>query len=142
MKQGNKEQAIEMLKYLEKFGLSTKIRDALVMNNQLYYSDNVYGAGVIQPLNEDTVPTKVWETIQEIQKEDNVFVYHVTHEYTRIGELWDLLITFDEEDKNMSMTCLMGGSAYAYVLNIDDDSCSEYGYIGLAIRTGGLIRRQ
>ena len=68
-------------------------------------------------------------------------VYHVIHNFFEFGECLSLLyISQHIEEWSDDRQVLTMGYPYAYVLNLDDDSCSEYGAIGIEENMGGLLR--
>ena len=81
--------------------------------------------------------------IKELEKNYGCLVYAVTHELTSIGEMYDFLIVsaYPEEWDD---TLLPAGNgtfyAYAYVWNVDDDYCSEFGDIVVRCFGGGIKR--
>ena len=81
--------------------------------------------------------------IKELEEKYNCLVYAVTHEMTSIGEMYDFLIVsaYPEEWDD---TILPAGNssfyAYAYVWNVDDDYCSEFGDIVVHSFGGGIKR--
>lgn len=84
---------------------------------------------------------KIQNKIQELE-EKGVMVYAVTHEFTEFGELYDfLIIPSNKEDWDDLVTLsddIHKFYAFAYVWNVDDDCCSEYGTITVKSLYGGL----
>ena len=80
--------------------------------------------------------------IKEFEEKHNVLVYAVTHEYTEFGECYDFLFISDYEEEWDEMLYPQGNMfyAYAYVWNVDDDFCSEFGTIGIRSFGGGIKR--
>ena len=80
--------------------------------------------------------------IKEIEDKHNCTVYAVTHEYTRFGECYSLMIVTDypEEWENSLTRDKSTFYAFAYVWNKDDDWCSEFGTIGVKSLGGGIKR--
>lgn len=70
-------------------------------------------------------------------------MYAVTHEKTSIGEMYDFLIVsahHEEWDDTIFQTATRTFYAYAYVWNVDDDYCSEFGDIVISCFGGGIKR--
>ena len=69
-------------------------------------------------------------------------VYAITHEYTSIGEMYSFLIVTDYEEEWDTLLEKYGNQfyAFAYVLNKDDDDCSEFGTVALSSFGGGIRR--
>ena len=80
--------------------------------------------------------------IKEFEEKYNVLVYAVTHEYTDFGECYDFLYIPDYEEDWEDMLYREGKTFYtcAYVWNVDDDFCSEFGTIGILSFGGGIKR--
>jgi hypothetical protein len=86
---------------------------------------------------------KLFSKIKEVERDYNVLVYGVTHEFTEFGECWSMLCVsqnpdsiddfISEYDKNSFYT-------YAYVWNKTDDFCSEFGDIIVNSFGGGIKR--
>lgn len=83
------------------------------------------------------------EKIKEFEKEYDCLVYAVTHEYLTFGECYAFLYVSDCEEE-WENTIIDAGSqrfyTYAYVWNVDDDNCSEFGMIGVHSFGGGIRR--
>ena len=80
--------------------------------------------------------------IKEFEEKYNALVYAVTHEYTNFGDCYDILYIPDYEKEWDEMLYPQGNMfyAYAYVWNVDDDFCSEFGTIGIRSFGGGIKR--
>lgn len=81
------------------------------------------------------------ELVKKFEQKYNVLVYHVIHNYTDIGEMFSMLYVSDEQEEwEYDHEDLQSGYACAYVINLDDDWCSEFGSIGIRTQFGGLVR--
>ena len=79
--------------------------------------------------------------IREWEEKTGNLVYHVIHDYTEFGELLSLLyVSQYEEEWEMERNDLVNGYPLAYVMNLTDDWCSEYGSIGIRPQWGGVVR--
>ena len=79
--------------------------------------------------------------VKDFETKHDAVVYHVIHDYTEFGELYSLLYVSKyksewKDDRND----LKYGCACAYVKNMDEDWCSEFGSIGIKPQFGGLVR--
>lgn len=92
---------------------------------------------------------KLFEKIKAFEKETGNMVYAVTHEFLDFGECYDFLIVpdftkYDEEEAEYEIETMRDevadGYVFAYVWNVDDPWCSEYGTI-VVRRFGGGIKR-
>ena len=82
------------------------------------------------------------EKVKELEEQHNCLVYAITHEYTAIGEMYSFLIITDYEEEWSTLLEKYGNQYYgfAYVWNVDDDMCSEFGTIALSSFGGGIRR--
>lgn len=79
--------------------------------------------------------------VDDFEREYNALVYHVIHSFTEFGELYALLyVSKDEDEWGYDKDDLKAGYPLAYVKNVDDDHCSEFGSIGIKPQFGGLVR--
>ena len=80
--------------------------------------------------------------VKEIESTYGCRVYAITHEFTTFGECYSLLIVSKyEEDWAYSLTSEKNVHyAFAYVWNKTDDSCSDFGTVGLRSALGGITR--
>ncbi len=83
-----------------------------------------------------------WTTlVKDFEIKHKALVYHVIHNYTEFGELLTLLYVGDDQDEwENDWEDLKLGYACAYVVNLDDDWCSEFGSVGIKPQFGGLVR--
>ena len=128
-----KEKAIELMKKLD---IYKPYISGFENNGRVCFFENYGGFWVDQePL--------ILSKIKELEEKYNCLVYAVTHEMTRIGEMYDFLIAsaYPEEWDD---TLLPAGNdtfyAYAYVWNVNDDYCSEFGDIVVHSFGGGIKR--
>ena len=81
------------------------------------------------------------EKIREIEEEYNILVYHAILNHAEFGELLSLLYVSDSEDEwEFDRSDLLDGYIFAYVLNLDEPTYSEFGGITVKSRFGGLVR--
>ena len=81
------------------------------------------------------------KNIREWEEKTGNLVYHVIHDYTEFGELLSLLYVSQYEDEwETDREDIQDGYALAYVMNLTDDWCSEYGSIGIRPQWGGVVR--
>lgn len=83
------------------------------------------------------------EKIAEIEKRFGCLVYAVTHECFSFGECYSMLVVSKyEEDwphtlNRISKNCY---SAFAWVWNKTDETCSEFGSVLIGCSCGGIVR--
>lgn len=87
--------------------------------------------------------SELFKKISEVEEKYGGTVYAVIHNLTEFGEMYTMLwqTSYAEDDE----FCVhpVGGGIYgvlAYVLNVSDDSCSEFGSVGIKPALGGLLR--
>lgn len=104
------------------------------------------------------VKGKVWESesygaLYEVNDEEqkiidkfeannkDCLVYHMIHNKFEFGECYTILyVSSDKEEWQQDKKDIEDGYVFAYVENIDDDWCSEFGTIVIKPSFGGLIR--
>lgn len=141
-----KQEAIKRLEYLTEQGLHPDVLKAFKKNETIYYSDRTPLGGMLCWCNDaGSCPKEVQDKIKFLN-DKGYLVYHATHEKLPFGECWDLFI-LTEEDVDESMCEEMfdefkSGIQLAFVMNMDDSNCSEYGSIGYEVHkaSGGIIR--
>lgn len=85
---------------------------------------------------------EVLKKMQEIEKEYNCTVYAITHEYMEFGECYSFLIVTNYKSEWKTLVTSEGNIhyAFAYVWNVDDEWCSEFGTVGVKSFGGGITR--
>ena len=85
---------------------------------------------------------EILDKMISIEKEYNVKVYAITHEYTEFGELYDFLVVteYPEEWNTLVIKNKNTASVFAYVWNKDCEWYSEFGSIGIQCFGGGIRR--
>ena len=84
---------------------------------------------------------KEQKMVEEWQKETGNMVYHVIKNNLAFGLCYSFLyVSNDPEDWEYDNQSLEEGIQFAYVKNVDDDWCSEYGTIGIQPGFGGVVR--
>ena len=84
------------------------------------------------------------DKVKQIEKDNDVLVYAITHEWLEFGECWSLLCI--PKSCEGIEECITESSvpntlyAFAYVWNQDDDLCSEFGDIVVKSGFGGIRR--
>lgn len=80
--------------------------------------------------------------VKEWEEKTGYMVYHVIKTYFReLGLCYSFLyVSKDPDEWAMDNADMDEGIQYAYVKNMDDDWCSEYGSIGIKSAFGGVLR--
>lgn len=79
--------------------------------------------------------------IDEFEKEHDAVVYHMIHNVFEFGECYTMLyVSKHKEEWKADRYDLEDGYALAYVKNVDDDTCSEFGSVAIKPNIGGLVR--
>ena len=125
-----KQEALERMKMLK---LYPNVIKEFEEENVVNLSEN---GGFLYWLNDEQK-----KIVKEFEKKEDVLVYHVIHDFTNFGELLTFLYVSDyEEEWEEDREDLKVGYAYAYVKNLADDYCSEFGSICFRPQFGGLVR--
>lgn len=132
------EKKIEAIKLMSKLGIYEPYITGFNKENMICFYENHAGYWVYQ--NEELA-----NKIKEFEEEYNCLVFAVTHEYTEFGELYDFIYVSDyEEDWQYTIEEIKNNKdkfyVNAYVWNISDDYCSEFGTILVDANYGGLKR--
>lgn len=127
-----KEKAIELMKIL---GIYKPYIKGFQDKNEVCFFENFGGFWAWQE-------PELINKINAFEEKHNVLVYAVTHEYTSFGECYDFLYISDYEEEWDEMLYPQGNGfyAFAYVWNVDDEFCSEFGTIGIRSFGGGIKR--
>lgn len=136
-----RKEAARRLKMLEGKGLHPDVVRQFETEGLVNYSDRIsFGhgaAGGLFWIDESNFAAR----IKDLEESEGFFVYHATHEHTDFGELLDLFhVSKDIEEWHTDRKDIEEGYSFVYVVNLDDDICSEYGSIGFAVSGGGLVR--
>lgn len=80
--------------------------------------------------------------VEEFEKESGNLVYHVIeNHYVELGRMLTFLYVSPNMDEwEQDREELAAGEPLAYVANLSDEICSEYGHVGVELRYGGLMR--
>lgn len=79
--------------------------------------------------------------IENLEKTEKILVYHVLHTYTPFGEMYSFLLVSDYgEEWESDRRNVKSNRLLSNVWNKDTPEYSEYGYIEVTQRSGGLIR--
>lgn len=125
-----KAEAIRRMKML-------KLHDAVVedfeVRGEVYLSEKI---GFLYEL--DDAQRK---RVEDFENAYDGLVYHVVRSYTNFGELLNFLYVSKHEDEwEYDRADLTQGYAIAYVVNLSDEFCSEFGAIKVCPHIGGLYR--
>ena len=72
---------------------------------------------------------------------EGCLVYHMIHNKFEFGECYSILyVSPDKDEWQRDKDDIKDGYVFAYVENIDDDFCSEFGSIAISPSFGGLVR--
>lgn len=131
-KQARKEQAIKYLKQLEIYAPYVK---GFEENDQVCFYERYAGFWTDQE-------PEVFKKMKAIEKEYNCTVYAITHERMFFGECYSFLIVsnYKHEWKTLLRSNKNKHNAFAYVWNVTDDWCSEFGTITVQSGFGGITR--
>ena len=86
---------------------------------------------------------ELYSKIKEVEKDYNVLVYAVTHEFTEMGELWSMLCVSQNPDSINDYVDKINSQeayVYAYVWNKTEPMFSEFGDIVVKSFGGGIKR--
>ena len=95
------------------------------------------GYGALYEVNQ-----KEQELIDNFEKNHpNCLVYHMIHNVFEFGECYSMLyVSGDKEEWERDKDDIKEGYVFAWVENVDNDWCSEFGSIAVKSQFGGLVR--
>lgn len=128
-----KDIAIKALKTLD---IYKPYIDEFKQNDKVCFFENFGGFWINQE-------PAAYKKMKEIESKYGCTVYAVTHEYTSIGEMFSFLIISAYEEEWDDMIMPLGNNrfyAFAYVWNVSDEDCSEFGDVAIVSFGGGIKR--
>lgn len=141
IKQLQRQEAINRLRLLQtKYGLLENVVNEFEKEDVLYYSEYV---------NKQCPAILYWvsnkeeytQAIREFEEKHNALVYHAILTRTVFGTLLTLLyVTEEKEVWKEDREQLQEGLPLAYIINLEDDNCSEFGGIQITGVMGGIVR--
>lgn len=130
----------EAIKRMEMLHIMKEVIEDFKKNDKVYYSErqNSFFNATLYWL--DNNPKWV-EEVKKLEKENGVLVYHCQLTHTQFGDLLSLLyVAKDEDEWSRERKDIEDREVFVKVLNLDDDFCSDYGYIGIQPSMGGITR--
>ena len=133
MKTTNEQKKIEALERMRTLKLYPNIIKEFEKENVVNMSEN---GGFLYWLTDEQK-----EIVLDFEAEHDALVYHVIHDFTGFGELLTFFyVSDDDEEWEYDRADLKEGYACAYVKNLTDDMCSEFGSVCFRPQFGGLVR--
>ena len=130
LREKQKQEAIERMKMLK---IYTQAIKEFEKENVINVSEH---GGILFWLDDEQQ-----EMVKRFEEKYNAVVYHVIHNYTEFGELYSLLyVSQHEEEWDYDRDDIKHNIALSYVVNINEESFSEFGSIGIRPQFGGVIR--
>lgn len=125
-------QITEAIKRMEMLQMSRQCINAF-KRGEVWESE---GIGALYECNE-----KEKSLIKDFENKTGGVVYHMIHNYFEFGECYTMLyVSKYTEEWASDNADLKQGITLAYVKNINDDFCSEFGSVAIKPSIGGLIR--
>jgi hypothetical protein len=123
-------EAVERMKLLELY--PTVIKE-FINEKVINKSEHI---GILYWLDDDEK-----QFVKDFEDEYNAVVYHIVKTYTTIGCMLSVFYVSDDESEwESDREDIKIGEQLCYVKNIDNDDCSEFGYICFRKNCGGLMR--
>lgn len=95
------------------------------------------GYGALYEVNDEE--QKLIDNFEKNHK--GCLVYHMIHNKFEFGECYSILyVSSNKEEWESDKEDIKNGYVFAYVENIDNDWCSEFGSIAVKSQFGGLVR--
>lgn len=123
-------EAVERMKLLELYPI---IISEFINEKTINKSEHI---GILYWLDDDEK-----KFVKAFENETNAVVYHIVKTYTTIGCMLSVFYVSDDESEwESDREDIKIGEQLCYVKNIDNDDCSEFGYICFRKNCGGLMR--
>ena len=123
-------EAVERMKLLE---LYPTVINEFINEKVINKSEHI---GILYWLDDDEK-----KFVKDFEDENNAVVYHIIKTYTTIGCMLSVFyVSADEAEWESDREDMKIGEQLCYVKNIDNDDCSEFGYICFQKNCGGLMR--
>lgn len=130
----------EALNRMRTLMLMPVVRQGFQKDNIVYYSErqNAIFSAVLYYLHNEN---KYMELKKKFEEENDCMVYHAILTHTAFGDCLDFLyVSNDDANWEQDKADLAEGYPYVYSNNLTDDTCSEFGCIGVAPAMGGVKR--
>ena len=135
-----KKQKQEALNRMKMLHLMKEVIDDFEKNDKVYYSErqNSFFNATLYWLDNH----QEWaQQVKEFETRTGCLVYHCQLTYTEFGKLLSLFyVDKDEENWEQDRKDIQDREVFVKVINLDDDFCSDYGYIGIQPSMGGVTR--
>ena len=123
-------EAVERMKLLE---LYPTVINEFINDKVINKSEHI---GILYWLDEDEK-----KFVKDFESETNAVVYHIIKTHTTIGCMLSVFYVSDEESEwESDREDMKIGEQLCYVRNLDNEDCSEFGYICFQKNCGGLMR--
>lgn len=84
---------------------------------------------------------KFVNAVKEFEEKTNNYVYHAQLTHFEFGDCLALMyVSNNEKEWKREREELAEGNVYCYVVNLDEPNFSEYGYVGIKPKNGGVTR--
>lgn len=130
----------ECIARMEMLHIMPKVIGDFKRSGKIYYSErqNSFFNATLYWLKNEPEYAKV---VKDFEEEYGAMVYHAQLTHLTFGDCLSLLyVSKNEEEWEYDKNNLKENSAMAYVKNLTDDDCSEFGYIGIKSSLGGVTR--
>lgn len=130
----------EAIKRMEMLHIMKEVIEDFKKNDKVYYSErqNSFFNATLYWLDNNPEWAK---QVKEFENKNGVLVYHCQLTHTEMGDLLSLLyVAKDEDEWSRERKDIEDREVFVKVLNLDDDFCSDYGYIGIQPSMGGITR--
>lgn len=135
-------QKAEALKRMRMLNLMPNVIKDFEKKNKVYYSErqNAFFNAILYWVDNEK---EYVDLVGKFEKEHNCLVYHCQLTHMEFGDLLSLLyVSENEEEWEQDTNDIREGYAFAYVANLDCDSDSEFGTIGIKPSQGGVLRTE
>lgn len=135
----NEKMKTEALSRMRSLRLMKQVMDEFDESGTLYYSERINRVfdGILYYVNNNPEYAEAVEHVREM----GMLPYHAQLTNTTFGRLFTVLYVSNCEDEwEYDRNDIKEGYAMAYVANLDDPTCSEFGTVAIAPKNGGITR--
>lgn len=133
-------QKAEAIRRMKQLKLLPQVIKDFEEKGTVYYSErqNKIFDGILYYLDNEPMFANLAKSLEE---KHGILIYHAQLTHTYMGDMLSFLYVSQYEDEwEYEREDMEQGYHMAYVANIDDPMCSEFGTIGIAPKNGGVSR--
>lgn len=137
LKEIQKQEAIKRMRLLQ---IMPQVVKDYEKNDRVYYSERL-GSVFLATLYWLDNHQEYVDLVKEFEKKHKALVYHAQLTHMECGDCLSLFyVSKDKDNWSQDIKDILDGMLYSYVVNLQCDYDSEFGYIGVKPVMGGVVR--